>query len=408
MKPYHQPIDVSVHNAAISNLGNTWAQCWQGLMQGRRPFVDARELFPGWPACPPVSAVTDFARFGHTGVPPLIDRFNLLLGCIAADMRPAVDALFERAPGARVSVLMASSAGDPGFLSSLVDADHDPAAAAARGEGGWADPMLLQRMLGAPWSIPIDQALGRQLPSQALYGACASSLVALTHACDRINAGLCDAVLLIAADTLSRFAAIGFASIGAFAPNGCTPYDRGRSGTTVGEGAVGLLLARKGLLDPTDVAGQVAGTATYCDAAHQVEPNPAGVAKAISGALEQAQVTARDATAVYWHGTGTLQNDKTEARVANLVFGQRSPPCTSTKGSLGHTMGASAGFNVLAALQGFADGWMPHVAGTTSPEFDNLDLALGEPRVIHPGPALVTSLGFGGINAAALLLPGRA
>lgn len=252
------------------------------------------------------------------------------------------------------------------------------------------------------------KALGWDYACTPVFGACASSLVGISYACDRINAGLTDAVLLLALDTLSRFACSGFARIGAAAVDGCKPYDEARDGTTVGEGAVGLLLARPGLLAHAQVAGRVAGTAVYCDAAHMVEPNPHGVAKVMREAITQAGLTAADVRGVYWHGTGTVANDRTESAAARLVFGDRSPPCTSTKGSLGHTMGASGGFNVLGACATYATGWMPPVAGTATPAFDNLDLVLQAPRRVTPGPILITALGFGGINAATLLLPPHA
>ncbi|HEU4843179.1 MAG TPA: beta-ketoacyl synthase N-terminal-like domain-containing protein, partial [Burkholderiaceae bacterium] len=251
----------------------------------------------------------------------------------------------------------------------------------------------------------INAGLGRALPGINVSAACASTLVALSYAADRIHAGLCDAVLLVGLDVLSRVASVGFSNLGAMSARGCTPYDVARDGTTVGEGAVAMLVARRSLLAPSDVQAVVAGTATYCDAAHMVEPNPQGVSKAIWAAMEQARILPSDIRAIFWHGTGTRQNDKTEAAVAQLVFGDTSPPCTSTKGSLGHTMGASSGFNVLAACEANRQGLLPHVAGTTDPEYANLSLVLGAPLSITPGPMLITALGFGGINAAAVILP---
>ncbi len=68
-------------------------------------------------------------------------------------------------------------------------------------------------------------------------------------------------------------------------------------------------------------------------------------------------------------------------------------------------MGASGGFNVLAACEANRQSTFPHVVGTARPEYDNMTLALGQPHRVEPGPMLVTALGFGGINAAAIILP---
>ncbi len=141
----------------------------------------------------------------------------------------------------------------------------------------------------------------------------------------------------------------------------------------------------------------------YCDAAHLVEPNAQGVAQVIHAALDQARVETKDVRAVYWHGTGTRQNDAREAEVSQIIFGEKSPPSTSTKGNLGHTMGASGGFNVMAACETLARGVVPPVAGTEDLEYPNLDIVLGAAREVEPGPVLITALGFGGINAAVVL-----
>jgi 3-oxoacyl-[acyl-carrier-protein] synthase II len=251
----------------------------------------------------------------------------------------------------------------------------------------------------------VNAGLGRELPGVTMSAACASSLVAVSYAADRINANLSDAVLVVAIDTLSRVASVGFNNIGAMSQQGCRPYDRQRDGTTVGEGAVAMFLSKGGLFAERDVWGLIAGTSVFCDAAHMVEPNPIGVASVVQSALQQALLQPSDVRGIFWHGTGTRQNDKTEASVAKIVFGDEPPLCTSTKGALGHTMGASGGFNVLAACEAIRQKIMPHVVGTHDPEYENLNLVLNQPRPVTPGPMLVTALGFGGINAAVVILP---
>lgn len=397
MKPFKQPIDISADCSAIANLGHTWAQCWDAMLNGARPFTSGKDLIADWPEAPPVAAIRNFGHFD--GQPLFSARFHELVRCVGLDMKPAIDELFARQPGLRMSVVFASSAGDPGPLTASVDA--------AFRKAGPSEPItqaVQHGMLSDAWGKPLNEALQRELPSTCVFGACASSLVAASYAAERINAGLADAVLLIGIDTLSRVVSVGFNQVGANSPVGAQPYDRNRRGTTVGEGAVGILLAKPGLLATDKIAGRIAGAAVYCDAAHLVEPNPDGITKAVTGALRQAQMTAADVCGVYWHGTGTRQNDKTEATVSQLVFGDMSPPSTSTKGSLGHTMGASGGFNLLAACQTLETGVMAPVVGTNDPEFDNLDLVLGKPRAIEKGPMLITALGFGGINAAVVVV----
>jgi 3-oxoacyl-[acyl-carrier-protein] synthase II len=397
IEPYKKPISISRHCCAIANIGSSWDECWQSLLEGRRVFSNGAELIPDWPDSPPLSAILDFP--GIEGQPPFNRRTGVLAKIVGTQMRQAVDELLEDKPQTRLSLMIATSHGDPGPLSEIVDYRHadkpDDTIAMSTWEGVVVDNLIKE----------VNAGLGRSLPGTTTSAACASCLVALSYAADRINAGLCDAVLLVAIDTLSRVASVGFNNIGAMSKNGCRPYDLGRDGTTVGEGAVAMLLTREGLIAAQDVLGLVTGTSVFCDAAHMVEPNPVGVASVVQAAIQQAGLDPADVRGIFWHGTGTRQNDKTEAAVAKIVFGDKSPLCTSTKGSLGHTMGASGGFNVLAACEANRQGTFPHVVGTTQPEYDNMTLALGSPHDVEPGPMLVTALGFGGINAAAVIMP---
>jgi len=93
-----------------------------------------------------------------------------------------------------------------------------------------------------------------------------------------IDFGIADAVLLVAVNTLDRVLTAVFNNIGAMSQRGCTPYSSDRDGTTVGEGAVALLLASKCILKNEDVQRTIVATSVYCDAAHMVEADQKGVA----------------------------------------------------------------------------------------------------------------------------------
>lgn len=397
IEEYREGIAIARQCYAIANIGSSWPACWNALLAGDRVFTYGKDIFDNWPDTPPVAAILNFP--GMDGQPAYESRATVLATLVGRQMKGAVDAFSLSHPEARLSLMIASSHFDPGPLSTVVDRQYADSGNDGVSSTTW-EGLLADRMADA-----VNAGLERQLLGIGLSAACASSLVALSYAADRINAGLCDAVLLVGIDVLSRVASAGFSNIGATSEHGCTPYDTARDGTTVGEGAVAMLLARRSLLEKSEIQGIIAGTATYCDAAHMVEPNPQGVSKAVFAALEQARLQPSDIRAIFWHGTGTRQNDKTEAAVAQLVFGDKSPLCTSTKGALGHTMGASGGFNVLAACEANQQGLLPHVAGTANPEYPNLSLVLEKPKTIEPGPMLITALGFGGINAATVIYP---
>ena len=251
----------------------------------------------------------------------------------------------------------------------------------------------------------LAESLERDLPVSVVSSACASALVAASSAADMIDADLCDAVLVVALDSMARVACAGFHNIGAMTKTQCSPYDVERTGTTVGEGAVSFMLVDDKLIPADQIYGHISGTSIYCDAAHIVEPNPEGVRSVLEEAIEQAGITSSDITGIYWHGTGTKHNDRTESLVSELMFGEKSPPCTSTKGSLGHTMGASGAYNILAACETNRSGLISPVASLKESEYPNLDVVQGAPREVPQGPVLVTALGFGGINAAVVVTP---
>jgi len=398
LKKYEEiSVAISKKCCAIANLGTTWEECWEGLVAGKVAFVRGNSIIPRWPDGPPMSVILKFP--GQHGQPSFSQRTDILARIIGEQMRHSMNDFIAAHPDAKISLIVATSHGNPGPLSELVDIIHSQGITLKIQTSTWLG-IVVDNLVKE-----VNIGLGRQLPGITISAACASSLVAISHATDRINAGMCDAVLVVGIDTLSRVASVGFNNIGAMSKQGCRPYDKKRDGTTVGEGAVALFLSKENLLSPPDVWGLVRGSSVFCDAAHMVEPNPVGIAKTIYGALQQGSITADHVHGIFWHGTGTRQNDKTEAEASKIIFGNNSPLCTSTKGSLGHTMGASGGFNVLAACETIHRELMPHVAVTDDVEYDNLNLALHRPCPVASGPMLVTALGFGGINAAVLISP---
>lgn len=395
VKPYSCTIAVANTCTAVSNISRTWDECWKALCNGDAIFGLGDKISPMWPQTPPLSMLEE--RAGWNEQPAFLYRFKSLMQMVGKDMSSLLDDLEGRHKGIRIHAIIATCHSDPGPLTTLVD--YHAGVTDAIPDSTWD---MLQRS-GFPSYL--NDSLGRKLPVSVVSSACASALVATSYGSDMINAGLCDAVLIVALDGMSRVAAAGFHNIGAMTKTFCTPYDVNRTGTTVGEGAVGFLLANEDYLKPEQVYGHIAGTSVFCDAAHIVEPNPEGVRSVLQEALDQAEVPSGGVAGIYWHGTGTKHNDKVEAAVSDILFGNSPPPSTSTKGNLGHTMGASGAYNILAACESNKSGKMVHVCSLKDLEYPNLDIVRDAPRQVEPGPMLVTALGFGGINAAIVVSP---
>jgi 3-oxoacyl-[acyl-carrier-protein] synthase II len=365
-------------------------------MRGDSIFEEGTQVANRWPKTAPVSILCE--RAGWKVQPEFLHRFKYMSDKVVDDMHSMLDFLTDPQKGLRVRIIIGTCHADPGALTTLVDYTT----------GVTTDISLeaLNMIFRTNITDYVKARLGdRELPISVVSSACASALVATSYASDMIDADFCDAVLVIAIDAITRVATAGFQNIKAMAKDCCRPYDAHRTGTTVGEGAVSFVLAREDCLPPDQIYGHIGGTSIFCDAAHLVEPNVEGIRTVLSEAMEQAEVSADQVAGIYWHGTGTKQNDKVESEVASLMFGAKSPPCTSTKGSLGHTMGASGGYNILAACETNKNGYMPHVGTLQQLEYPNLDVVQGEPRKVKPGPMLISALGFGGIDAAVVVMP---
>jgi 3-oxoacyl-[acyl-carrier-protein] synthase II len=313
-------------------------------------------------------------------------------------MREPVQALVDQHPDLRLGLVVATSHGESGALSVLAEEHTLGRPGDDLAEAGRA--VLADQLLPAVW-----EGLGHRLPGTTVAAACASAIVATGIAYNRLRHGLYDACLVVVVDALSRLAYAGFRQIGAMSALGCRPFDSVRDGTTIGEAAVGFMLTRSpGPLSHSD-APAITGLAISCDARHPVEPTVDGIISVIRQALEEAGLAPEDVVAVIWHGSGTIQNDSAEAQAAQTVFGAAQPPGTATKGSFGHAMGASAGLSILTACEMLHTGLLPPIHQLDTLDAPWLDLVTHAPRRVRPGPVLVVALGFGGINAAVVLVP---
>jgi 3-oxoacyl-[acyl-carrier-protein] synthase II len=161
------------------------------------------------------------------------------------------------------------------------------------------------------------------------------------------------------------------------------------------------------------VLGEVLGYGETNDAYHVTRPEPEGegAARAMRRALEDAGLPASELGYVNAHGTGTPANDRAEACALRSVLGNAADvvPVSSTKGHVGHCLGAAgaleAGFTWIALRHGL----LPATLNLERPDpAFALDFIRGEPRRSGGSFALSNSFGFGGMNACVVLGTGEA
>jgi 3-oxoacyl-[acyl-carrier-protein] synthase II len=185
------------------------------------------------------------------------------------------------------------------------------------------------------------------------------------------------------------------------------PFDAGRDGFVMAEGAAVLILEERGraLARGAPVYAEVCGYGLTNDAHHMTAPRPDGrqAARAISIALTEARVLPSEVGYINAHGSSTPLNDPTETSSIKQVFGDHAyrPAMSGTKGYYGHALGASGAIEAAICALASRRGWLPPTVNLETPDpACDLDHVLGEGRRAQPEVILSNSFGFGGINAA--------
>jgi 3-oxoacyl-[acyl-carrier-protein] synthase II len=253
--------------------------------------------------------------------------------------------------------------------------------------------------------------------SYGVVSACASGAHAIGSALRMIQYGDADAVVCGGAEaTLTDFAFASFHAMQALSPSGVSrPFDLRRDGFVMGEGAGVLILedAEAAAARGATVLGEVAGYGSTTDAFHLTAPEPSGApaAGAIELALRDAGAVPSQIDYVNAHGTSTQLNDAAETAALKRALGEEAKriPVSSTKSSIGHTLGAAGAVEAVATFRTLITGVIAPTLGyeVPDPELD-LDYVPGESRPLvtangHPPLALSNSFAFGGHNVTLAL-----
>jgi 3-oxoacyl-[acyl-carrier-protein] synthase II len=253
--------------------------------------------------------------------------------------------------------------------------------------------------------------------SYGVVSACASGAHAIGSALRMIQYGDADAVVCGGAEaTLTDFGFACFNSMQALSQTGISrPFDARRDGFVMGEGAGMLVLEEEEAARErgATILGEVAGYGSTTDAHHLTAPEPTGgpASRAIELALRDAGADASQIDYINAHGTSTQLNDAAETAALKLALGAEAKriPVSSTKSSIGHTLGAAGAVEAVATFRTLITGVIAPTLGyeVPDPELD-LDYVPGEARPLvtgngHPPLALSNSFAFGGHNVALAL-----
>jgi 3-oxoacyl-[acyl-carrier-protein] synthase I len=233
-------------------------------------------------------------------------------------------------------------------------------------------------------------------PAHVISTACSSSAKVFASAARMIECGLADAAVVGGADSLCMTTLYGFNALELLSPDPCRPFDRHRSGISIGEGAAFALLARDPLAEIV-----LAGWGESADAYHMSTPHPEGLGArlAMARALASANLDRSDIGYVNAHGTASRTNDPAEGQAIAAVFGPELA-CSATKGATGHLLGTAGITEAIIVMLALSHGFLPGTANTQTVDASAGCRILVEGERSDARFALTNSFGFGGNNCS--------
>ncbi|MDO8453836.1 MAG: beta-ketoacyl-ACP synthase II [Sulfurimonas sp.] len=265
-------------------------------------------------------------------------------------------------------------------------------------------PSALVNMLGGFVSIEH----GTKGPNLSSVTACAAGTHAISEACKTIICNGAEKMLVVAAESAITGVGIGgFAAMKALSTRNddpkksSRPFDAGRDGFVMGEGAAALVLEEyeSAVARGARIYGEIIGFGESGDASHITTPSLDGPARAMKAAYKMAGEPKLDY--VNAHGTSTPINDKNEtAAVKDLLGGKENcPPMSSIKGQIGHCLGAAGGIEAVTCLMAMRDGIIPPTINYEMPDENcDLDIVPNVARRAELNIVMSNSFGFGGTN----------
>lgn len=400
---------------AVTPLGNDVPTFWANLVAGGSGIRTIESFDPGRLASRMAGEVRDFdaSRVLDRKEQRRTDRFTQL-ALVAT--REAMDqaGLPERLEGRlaeETGAIIGSGLGGSATLFEQV------AVHTLRGPDRVSPffvPMAIANLAAGQVAISFG-ALG---PNFATVSACASSGHAVGEAAETILRG--DAEIMLAGGTeapvveglAGAFAAMRALSTRNDDPAGASrPFDRGRDGFVMAEGAATLVLEEAGHAERrgAEILAEVCGYGASADANHITLPAPGGVGalRAARRALEKAGLDRSEVDHVNAHATSTPEGDPAELACFRALFGDHAPrvSITATKSAIGHTLGAAGAIGAVAAIHAIREGRVPPTLNLVEPDeaVGELDCTPLTARTRDVRVALVNAFGFGGQNSALVL-----
>ena len=399
---------------AVTPIGNTVAEYWEGLRTGRSGVGRVTQFDPAELIVQIAGEVKDWdpELYLERKVARRTGRFAQFAH--AAGVQALTDSGLEVNDQTRddIGVVMATS-GD------CFNMGTEWVTYVERGSRN-VDPFIITRMGQHMGSARLARQLGVRGPNSTINTACASGTDALGHAMNLIRLGHVRALLAGGAEAMvTPLALSSMGRMGALSKNNgdpehaSRPFDAKRDGFILGEGAGVLMLESEesALARGARIYCELAGVGWSFDATDDTAPDPLGQAMAMQRAMKDASLDASDVDYINAHGTSTPYNDRTETQAIKIAFGEAAKRVhlSSTKSMTGHLAAGAGGIEAVASVLALHHGVVPPTINFEVPDPEcDLDVTPNTAVAADINVVLSNSFGLGGQNAAAIFRRYRA
>lgn len=392
---------------AITPIGNTVKDYWEGLVSGRNGVGPITLFDASRHACQIAGEVKGFDPHDYLDRKDAkrMDRFAQF--AVSASQQVIVDAQFtiNELNATQVGVMIGTGIGG---LKVLEEQEEVYLTRGPDRCSPFMIPMMIANMAAGLTAIH----LGAKGPNSCPVTACAAGSNAVGDAFRFIQRGYAQAMICGGTEAaITPLSVAGFAACRALSTrnddpaHASRPFDRDRNGFVLGEGTGILLLEEleQALQRGAQIYAEVIGYGITCDAYHMTgtAPGGEGAARAIELCLKDASLTPDQVSYINAHGTSTAVNDPSETAAIKKALGNNAYqiPVSSTKSMTGHLLGGSGGIESVAAIMAIAKDRIPPTINLDNPDpACDLDYVPHQSRAHNVDVALSNSFGFGGHN----------
>lgn len=393
---------------AVTPVGNNSSEFWANIKAGKNGVGKLTRFDASDMKCQIAAEVKDFAPADCIDKKELrrMDLYTqyAVVAASEAVINAGID--MEKEDAWRVGVITGSGIG------GMETYDEQHTTMLEKGAGR-VSPFFIPMMISNMGAAQIAIKFGMRGVNYNVVSACASGTHAIGDAYRQIQCGTSDIIVAGGAEAaITPISMAGFCNMKALSTRNddpetaSRPFDAERDGFVMGEGAGFVVLEelehaqKRG----ADIICELVGYGATDDAYHMTSPIPGGEggAKAMSLAIEDAGIEAKDVGYINAHGTSTKYNDSFETTAIKSVFGEyaKDVAVSSTKSMTGHLLGAAGGVEAIVCAMALKEGFVPPTINYQNPDEEcDLDIVPNKGREADIKYALSNSLGFGGHNA---------